>query len=146
METSDFILLAMSPAGNSPFTPVQVQKLLFLLDMNVAEQTDGPHFNFEPYDYGPFDKQVYLKLEQLRDLELVEISTLDGHGLRTYRLTNEGQKIGENSLKELPKPIQRYVSKVVEFVCSLSFAQLVSAIYQAYPEMSVNSVFVQKTT
>ena len=146
METRDFILSVMSASDDSPFTPVQIQKLFFLLDKNIAEHTDGPHFDFKPYDYGPFDKQVYLELEQLKDRELVEISMSNGHGLRTYRLTREGYKIGKRSLKKLPKPVQQYISNVIDFVCSLSFAELVSAIYQAYPEMRENSVFAQETT
>lgn len=144
METRDFILLAMGASDNSPFTPVQIQKLFFLLDKNIAEQTDGPHFDFKPYDYGPFDKQIYLELEQLMDSGLVEISISNDHGLRTYRLTKKGREIGKRSLKKLSRPVQRYIRDVIDFVCSLSFAELVSVIYKAYPEMRENSVFVQE--
>jgi hypothetical protein len=34
-----------------------------------------------------------------------------------------------------------YIRQASEFVRSLSFTQLVSAIYKAYPEMRENSVF-----
>ena len=37
-----------------------VQKLLFLLDREAAEIVGGPHFRFVPYNYGPFDKGVYV--------------------------------------------------------------------------------------
>ena len=140
METRDFILLAMGASDNSPFTPVQIQKLFFLLDKNIAEQTDGPHFDFKPYDYGPFDKQIYLELEQLMDSGLVEISTSNDHGLRTYRLTKKGREIEKKSLKRLSKPVQRYISDVIDFVCSLSFAELVSAIYKEV-DPNVRTVF-----
>ena len=49
MERRDTILAAMSPAGTGQFTPVRIQKLLFLIDRNIARDTDGPHFQFEPY-------------------------------------------------------------------------------------------------
>lgn len=87
-----------------------------------------------------------MELEQLKDLKLVEISISNHHTLRTYRLTKKGREIGKKSLKKLPKPVERYISDVINFVCSLSFAELVSAIYKAYPEMRENSVFVQERT
>lgn len=146
MNTRDsFVLASMSPAGTGPFSPVQVQKLFFLLDKNVAEQTGGRHFDFEPYDYGPFDKDVYLELETLEEKGLVEILKTYSHGSRIYKLTDEGLKVGSENFNEFSKPVQQYICAVVEFVHSLSFAQLVSAIYEAYPEMRVNSVFVQET-
>lgn len=136
-----FVLASMSPAGTGPFSPVQVQKLFFLLDENVAEQTGGQHFNFEPYDYGPFDKDVYLELETLKEEGLVEILKTYSHGSRIYKLTDEGLKTGSGDFDKLSKPVQQYICAVVEFVRSLTFAQLVSTIYEAYPEMRVNSVF-----
>jgi hypothetical protein len=44
---------------------VQVQKLFFLLDENIAADLGGRQFSFEPYDYGPFDRAVYSELELL---------------------------------------------------------------------------------
>ena len=141
MERSECVLAAMSPAGVDPHTPVQIQKLLFLLDRNVAADIDGPHFDFAPYDYGPFDKNVYRELEALRDADLVEIAPAIGLGTKTYRLTPSGQARGTRTLSELPLSVQTYIKEVSEFVRSLSFRQLVSAIYDMYPEMSANSVF-----
>ena len=144
MSKEEFILLTMSVSSDSSFTPVQVQKLFFLLDRTIPDHIGGPYFDFKPYDYGPFDEQVYSELEQLKAYELVEISTLNDSGLRTYRLTKKGVEKGKELLEQLSEPIQRYINEVISFVCSLSFAELVSAIYQAYPEMRENSVFVQE--
>ena len=143
MERRDFVLAAMSPAGTSPFTPVQVQKLLFLLDRNVSEQIRGPYFRFEPYDYGPFDRSVYIELDSLQHDGLIEIHEPLHSGPRTYRLTHQGHEKGEAFHGKLPTVAQLYVKAAVDYVRSLTFAQLVAAIYQAYPEMRENSVFVQ---
>ena len=143
MEREAFMLAAMSPAGSNSFSPVQVQKLFFLLDENVAKQVSGSYFDFQPYDYGPYDKDVYIELNQLEKEGLVEIITPTVQGVRSFRLTNEGQQAGNEVLGEFPEPIQQYIRDVVNFVRSLSFAELVSAIYQAYPEMKVNSVFAE---
>lgn len=44
-------------------------------------------------------------------------------------------------LRQLPPKAQTYIERVSTFVRGLSFTQLVSAIYKAYPEMRANSVF-----
>ena len=50
----NLVLAALAAGGeNATFSPVQVQKLLFVLDREASPHIDGPHFNFIPYDYGP---------------------------------------------------------------------------------------------
>ena len=141
MDTRDFVLAAMSPAGSDPFSPVHVQKLFFLLDQNIADYTEGPHFAFVPYDYGPFDKDVYLCLATLQTQGDVHIARPGPYSIRTYSLTAKGCSTGRHLLKGLPQNIQHYIRDLVAAVRSLSFAELVSTIYRQYPEMRVNSVF-----
>ncbi len=141
MERRDFVLASMSPAGQRSFSPVQIQKLFFLLDKHIAEPTGGPHFQFVPYDYGPFDKDVYLELDRLDQEGLVEVLVPNSYRSREYRLTDRGHECGAGALENLPQEVRNYVGEVVNWVRSLSFAELVSAIYTAYPEMRENSVF-----
>jgi hypothetical protein len=135
----ELVLAALAPAKGIPFTPVQVQKLLFLIDRNIADKVDGPHFDFQPYNYGPFDKAVYDELERqtaLGNVELVPEPTWND-----FRLTAQGQARGEAILAALPPNARSYIERAVGFVQSLSFTELVSAIYREYPDMRVNSVF-----
>ena len=141
MQRSDFVLAAMAPAGTDAYTPVQIQKLLFLLDTNVAEATGGPHFNFAPYDYGPFDKEVYATLDELRASGLVEIVPGQDLKPRSYRLTSQGVTCGKSRLTSLSVKVQKYMEDLAATVRAMSFAELVSAIYRLYPEMKENSVF-----
>jgi hypothetical protein len=141
VNTHIFVLAAFAPARGAPHSPVQVQKLLFLLDENIAHVVDGPHFHFEPYHYGPFDQRVYVILDRLADDGLVEIEPEPLQRWKTYRLTPEGQKAGDDALATLPQEIRTYITHISQFVRSLPFAQLVSAIYKAYPYMRENSVF-----
>jgi hypothetical protein len=118
---------------------VQVQKLFFLIDRNIAGLVDGPHFAFTPYHYGPFDKDVY---EAIRALEREDLADFVPERTWTnYRLTVAGQAEGKRQLNELPPEARDYIGRVSEFVLALSFTQLVSAIYSEYPEMRANSVF-----
>lgn len=139
MQKKSVMLAALSAANEASFTPVQIQKLFFLLDKKIPQEISGPLFDFQPYDYGPFDKAVYRELDELEQMGLVE--TLSNGRWREYRLTTEGQYRGQGEFQLLPKRAQDYIVAVVHFVRSLSFSELVRSIYAAYPEMAVNSVF-----
>ena len=65
MEKREIILAALAPADGVIHTPVQVQKLLFLIDKKIPHLVGGPYFNFVPYAYGPFDTEIYRLLEEL---------------------------------------------------------------------------------
>lgn len=139
MDRKSFTLAVLSCGNGRNFTPVQVQKLFFIFDREIAAAVGGPHFHFEAYHYGPFDKTVYTVLEDLSEEGLVEIQ--DSRILRKYKLTPQGQAAGEGQLKSLAPKIRDYIQRLVEYVQNRSFAELVSAVYRAYPEMKVNSVF-----
>ncbi len=140
LSQEDMALAALAPAGGAPHSPVQVQKLLFLIDRNLSSLLGGPSFDFQPYHYGPFDRDVYTTLEDLAKQGLVEITQGQGNW-RDYRLTAEGQRRAAQVIDGLEERAQRYVQRVSAFVRSLSFPELVSAIYKAYPEMRARSVF-----
>jgi hypothetical protein len=140
MRKNELILAALAAAKQS-LTPVQVQKLFFLLDRRLADDLGGPHFHFEPYDYGPFDAGVYQALEGLQKRGLVQITRREAEGYRTYGLTQAGRQDGETILSGLSSSAATSLRALAEFVAGRSFADLVSAIYQAYPEMRARSVF-----
>ena len=138
------VLSGLSAVPDSSFEPVQVQKLLFLMDENIADEMNGKQFAFAPYDYGPFDKEVYAELEALQEKGLAYITarisspSITG---RTYSLTYAGQKQGEEVIARMPTYVRKYLRRLSEWVRSLSFAELVGAVYRAYPKMRENSVF-----
>jgi len=142
MDKSAIVLAALAPAEGAAFSPVQVQKLLFLIDKNIADKVGGPYFNFQPYDYGPFDASVYGVLNDLSSRELVQVLDVPGRKWKQYMLTESGQTEGMAQLNAINDvKIRRYIMEISTFVRKLSFPQLVSAIYKAYPDMKVNSVF-----
>lgn len=138
MTKREVVLAALAPAQGKQHSPVQVQKLLFLFDREASELLCGPHFNFVPYNYGPFDKAVYQVIDELDFNELV--TTRSGSRQRTYALTPTGQKEGDRLLGELSEAARDYIQRASAFVLKLNFSQLVSAIYKAYPDMRENSI------
>jgi hypothetical protein len=125
--------------GTSDLTPVQAQKLFFLVDREAAQLCEGPHFNFEPYDYGPFDRAVYGELDLLSMTGDVEVDWSGQH--RVYRLTEAGLQNAQAAFLSLGAEAQDYLARAKDWVKSLSFRDLVSAIYAAYPETKAKSIF-----
>lgn len=138
MEKKDLLLACLSVAGDSSYRPVQIQKMIFLLqDRGLKEEV----FSFTPYDYGPFDPQIYTTLEELSHDGYVEIIGEPFAKDRKYRLKPEGQKIAKDAFGKLGPQNQEYASRLYQWLKGLSFAQLVGAIYADYPKMRQNSVF-----
>jgi hypothetical protein len=134
-----WLLLALKAAGDSGLTPVQLQKALFVFGKRSSPGAGG-WYNFRPYDYGPFDVAVYNDAEHLSGLGYVHIESPLGSP-RTFHLTGAGAHIAASFEDGLPVPARTYLSQVVGWCKRLSFSSLVRAIYEAYPEMRVNSVF-----
>jgi hypothetical protein len=141
MDRREFALAAMAGADGKSFTPVQLQKLLFLLNENIGPRVGGTPYLFVPYHYGPFDSSVYTTMAQLKDDGLAAIVATSDGARRQYVLTEAGQTEGVRLLNKFDEPVAKYVRDVCSFVRSQSFASLVSSIYNAYPGMKVNSVF-----
>ncbi len=134
-----FMLGVLSAGGaGATFTPVQVQKLFFLIDREAASLSGGPYFTFAPYDYGPFDRAVYDELDFLAGIGLVLITA---GRYRDYALSREGLLIGQQEALRFPPTLQTYCKACADWVLSLKFDQLVAAIYNKYPDMKANSIF-----
>jgi hypothetical protein len=137
------LLLAVLAAGNGrPFSPVQIQKAMFLIDKNLPHLIHrGAHYNFEAYNYGPFDRTVYVEAESLRDEGRAIIAPSDTGRWNTYAASRKGLREGQESLERLKKKSHRYIVSVVDWVLEQSFGSLVKAIYDEYPDMKENSIF-----
>lgn len=139
LDRSAVVLAAMAAGGvGTLFEPVRIQKLLFLIDREVPDAVGGPHFDFRPYHYGPFDRAVYDTLDALSGTGQVQIRKKPGR--RTYSLTASGLEDGKAVLMRLPAEIRRYFIEAARAVLSLGFVRLLAAIYDRYPEMAENSV------
>lgn len=140
MDRNDILLAALAAGGeNATFTPVQVQKMFFLIDREASHLVDGPHFNFEAYDYGPFDRGVYDGLDALARVDRARVHNTGRY--RVYGLSQTGFHEGSARLAALPAHTRTYIVEVANWVRQLSFEQLVASIYNRYPEMKANSVF-----
>ncbi len=142
MTRQEFMLAVLAAGDGEAHTPVQVQKLFFLIDRTVPEQVGGPWFDFQPYDYGPFDQAVYADLRALAARGLVIITALP-NGPPSYRPTPEGLSAGKGFLARFPAATADYLRQLCAWVQQQSFESLLSYVYQAFPEMKARSVFAE---
>jgi hypothetical protein len=142
MNRRELVLAVLAASEGRPYTPVQIQKSVFLITENAPDIVDeGPDFDFQPFDYGPFDPDVYAEAQALANSGLVAIAPSDVGRWNTYAASDRGIAEGRNVLASLPQARREYVAEVSEWVRRLSFTSLVKSIYDAYPEMRVNSIF-----
>jgi uncharacterized protein len=103
--------------------------------------TGGPGFVFKPYDYGPFDADVYAEVETLQRAGDASIAS-SGYGRwNTYAATDSGIARGEAILRSISGESRVFLQSISDWVRAQSFRSLVKSIYDAYPEMEANSVF-----
>lgn len=143
LKPSDWVLLTIDASPAKSLSPVQLQKALFLFSRNLDDgqrQTDD-FYQFEPYDYGPFDRTVYDDAEALERLGDVVIDSPHSTGRRRYSATPSGTERAASIRESLNSEAREYLDRVVGWVTRLTFNGLVKAIYQEYPEMRANSVF-----
>jgi len=139
MGPKETILLGLAPAKCKYHSPVQIQKLFFLFEENISKKLGGKVFNFQPYNYGPFDKKVYDVLESLEREEYVEIDR--SSRWYEYRLTDLGQEKADSLFEDLETNTKTYLTELSDFILNHSFSELVRAVYKEYPKMRENSVF-----
>ena len=103
---------------------------------------EGPEFHFEPYDYGPFDSDVYSEIDVLQQQGEAVIARSPFGNWSTYAASDAGLPRGETLLYgEIGTESSQYIQRISSWVRALSFSRLVKSIYEAYPEMRANSVF-----
>ena len=136
----DWTLLAISAADGEPLSPVQLQKALFLLGKMKPYSVSRSFYDFTPYNYGPFDAAIYHDAETLAGDGLVAIQPSRQGKWVQYAGTAKGMLIAK-TLEAADPGAADYLRRAVAWVRSLSFQDLVKAIYAHYPEYKANSVF-----
>ena len=140
MDQRSTVLAALAVTPGQALTRVQAQKLLFLIDRQLAPMIGGEAFSFAPYHYGPYDSDVYRTMERLIAEGALSIVPQPGAG-SAFTLTDSGRATAAPIIQALPPSALEHMNRLGIWVRSLSFVDLVGAIYRAYPEMRARSIF-----
>ncbi len=133
MNKETFLLKVLSII-NTPLSPIQIQKLFFLLEKRLPK--DAKYFEFKPYFYGPYDKQLTLLLNKLifnNKIQVLTMNNVDYYQLNKYYFESTADFL-DNRKKE-------FILEIIDFIKRKNFKELCFAIYNEFPEMKVNSVF-----
>ncbi len=140
----DWLLLALAAADGEDLTPVQIQKVMFLLGEKMGGSLPSRYYEFKPYNYGPFSREVYQDAEALDREGMVRVSPgVPGRRWATYAATEVGLGRARQISPKVDARALGYLRRVVTWARSLTFQELVSAIYREFPDQRANSVFVE---
>lgn len=165
-ERQDILLALLAKAQEARDEPVNITPLMkytFLLQMEETQsekskdKTAGEEqaeyevhtttktlYDFVPYKYGPFAKEVYDDLDALANVGLVTISEMpreDG-ALREkteVALLPEMKDAITELIETLPQNILAAADAVIQKYGSLTVNQLLNLVYERYPEFTVRS-------
>jgi hypothetical protein len=138
----DWLLMALAHRKGQPMTPVQVQKAMFLMAAEAGHLVGRGFYRFVPYNYGPFDPNVYHDLDAMVQEGLVISDSSPDRNWKTYAVTPAGMRAAARSREAVNHQGLAFLEKVVDWISSLTFPQLVRSIYAKYPEFKANSVFI----
>jgi hypothetical protein len=139
MTRKDLLLLVLGAARGEYLSPVQLQKSLYVLGRQCPNLVGNDYYKFVHYNYGAFSAEIYQDLESPTLGRLVKTSSRPGRKWFEYAITQEGLKYAQRL--EVAPEIREHVSRLVDWARTLSFDNLVNAVYKAYPETRENSIF-----
>jgi uncharacterized protein YwgA len=98
-------------------------------------------YAFKPYDYGPFDKAVYLDIEELTGEGLTRSEGVPYSSRKVYRLTEVGEARAESIRRGMDLPALKAIDGTKRLVTGMSFNQLLRYVYERHPDMATRSRF-----
>ena len=141
LRNSDVTLLVIAAAGDTGLTPIQIMKSVFIVGKCGLSDLPSNFYRFFAYNYGPFHPDVYRDVEMLLNLGLVLEIREAGRNWSKYMIAPSGVQYAEELKRQAAREFSDYIDEVVSWAKSLTFNQLLQAIYAKYPEMRENSVF-----
>jgi len=138
MERKDYLLLFISlPGGRYALDRIRLMKGMFLF---AQTGIPGPRerYEFEPYDWGPFSRDVYRDLEALEAAGLL-VAVPEGSRYAEYRVTDLGRQHADALQHGLPTATTKCLAEIKATVTSKSFLELLEYVYQRYSDFAERS-------
>jgi hypothetical protein len=131
------LLIADGASGRFDLDPIRLMKGGFIAWQQGPEEWKDL-FAFRAYDYGPFDSRLYRVRDDLIQSGLLRVTRKGRYD--SYELTDAGRARVADLAQQEPEQAD-YLRRVGAWVTSLSFSDLLTEIYGAFPEFATNSVF-----
>jgi uncharacterized protein YwgA len=132
MNKNEFVFKTLSLLKDKNFSPVQIQKLFFLLEKRL----DVKYFDFKPCNYGPYSFELQNFLDAMSSFGGIELQNING--INHYKISQDNLQNMDDFFDEKKR---NFIIQLGDFIKSLSFKELCMSIYKEFPEMAENSVF-----
>lgn len=127
----------------------RLQKMVFLMQQKINERAlaplNGHDYEFVPYDYGPFSKELYDDLDTLIAEEFVEDAEEEfapGKLRYEYYIDSDGNDFVED--QQTSKDAQVIIDLAREIKTEYNdvrLSDLIDDVYSKYPEYAENSIY-----
>lgn len=134
--------------------PVQgrtrLQKMVFLLQKELKERGKssmaGMEYEFIPYDYGPFSKELYDDLDMMIDQKFVEDTEeplSSGKVKYVYEIEDAGEELIDSQSKEWQEAaeILELAQEIKKEYNDELLSDLIEYVYSQYPDYAKRSVY-----
>jgi uncharacterized protein YwgA len=123
----------------------RLQKMVFLIQQETEDASESlpGTYNYVPYDYGPFARDLYDDLDRLKDKGVIveeQEEMADGIIKYNYRLGPNAESYFENHPQSKIQEVQTRAEDVKKKFNNKSLAELIDLVYSKYPEYAKNSV------
>nr|WP_282957112.1 type II toxin-antitoxin system antitoxin SocA domain-containing protein [Haloterrigena salifodinae] len=123
--------------------------MVFLMQQRFKEQGKDPilsdSFNFIPYDYGPFSKDLYAELDSMSEKSMIKdsVEEIGNDNVKyDYSIQNQGIEFVENQIgKEEAETILQMAEEIKEEYNDVVLSDLIEDVYAEYPEYAKNSIY-----
>lgn len=129
------LLAEAAQRNRSALLVTALMKYVFLLQMEATGRRRFYHF--VPYHYGPFAKELYADLEQLRQEGLITINE-DAEGEKTRITVTDPARV-QQALGELPEDLRADVAAILDQYGQLEHNRLLKTVYEKYPAYAKKS-------
>lgn len=127
----------------------RLQKMVFLMQQRFKEQGKDPllsdDFEFIPYDYGPFSKDLYAELDSMSEKSMIKdsVEEIGNDNVKyDYSIQNQGIEFVENQLgQEEAETILQMAEEIKEEYNDVMLSDLIEDVYAEYPEYAKNSIY-----
>lgn len=143
--------LALMYAGDGE--PIEgrtrLQKLVFLMQKRLEEAGEDPlqtdDYEFIPYDYGPFSKELYDDIDKTIARGMVEGREEDLGEDKVkydYEIQEDGEQwVRDQLAKEEAQRVLRLAEEIKDEYGDVYLSDLIDEVYSRYPKYAENSIY-----
>ncbi|NUC74763.1 DUF4065 domain-containing protein [Haloterrigena sp. SYSU A558-1] len=128
----------------------RLQKLVFLMQKELEQREQsgmvGSAYEFIPYDYGPFSKDLYDDLDAMINQQFVddtEEPLRSGKVKYVYEIEDDGQTLveTESENRESVAEVVQVAQEIKEEYNDMLLSDLIEFVYSEYPDYAERSVY-----